>query len=77
MKEKLVRQFLTDQMHITIEDCERLLTTYGFEYRKGRGSHRAFHRKGERPIIIITPKHTKYVKREYVELIVKRLNLED
>jgi predicted RNA binding protein YcfA (HicA-like mRNA interferase family) len=76
MKEKLVKPFLTDQTHITIEDCDRLLATYGFEYRKSSGSHRAFHKKGERPIIVITPKHTKYVKREYVEQIVKRLNLE-
>jgi len=76
MKEKLVKQFLTDQMHITIADCDQLLAAYGFEYRKGSGSHRAFHKKGERPIIIITPKHTKYVKREYVDLIVNRLNLE-
>lgn len=76
MKEKLIKQFLTGQTRITITDCERLLTAYGFEYRKGSGSHRAFHKKGERPIIIITPKHTKYVKREYVQLIVKTLNLE-
>jgi predicted RNA binding protein YcfA (HicA-like mRNA interferase family) len=76
MKEKLVKQFLTDQMHITIADCDRLLTAYGFEYRKSSGSHRAFHKKGERPIIVITPKNTRYVKPEYVRQIVKRLNLE-
>lgn len=74
--EKLVKRFLIDQTHITIEDCKRLLTAYGFEYRESSGSHRAYHQKGERPIIVITPKHTKYVKREYVEKIVKRLSLE-
>jgi len=74
--EKLLLKFLTDQMHITVGDCEKLLTAYEYDLRKGSGSHRAFHKKGDRPIIIVSPKHTKYVKREYVELIVKRLNLE-
>jgi predicted RNA binding protein YcfA (HicA-like mRNA interferase family) len=76
MKEKLIQRFLTDQTHIKITDCDSLLTGFGFEHRKSAGSHRAFHKKGERPIIVITPKHSKYVKKEYVELIVKRLNLE-
>ncbi|MDO8578573.1 MAG: type II toxin-antitoxin system HicA family toxin [Dehalococcoidales bacterium] len=77
MKEKLVKQFLTDQKHITVEDCDRLLPKYGFQYRKSSGSHRAYHKKGERPIIIITPKHTKYIKPEYIKEVVKRLSLED
>ena len=75
--EKLIKKFLTDKTHITVEDCDRLLTGYGFEYRKSSGSHRAYHKKGERPIIVITPKHTKYIKPEYIERIVQRLNLEE
>jgi predicted RNA binding protein YcfA (HicA-like mRNA interferase family) len=63
-------------MRITVADCDRLLIANGFEYRKSNGSHRAYHQKGERPIIIISPKNTKYVKPEYVRQIVKRLNLE-
>ena len=74
--EKLIKKFLTDQTHITVADFDQLLAAYGFEYRKSCGSHKGYHKKGERPIIVIIPKHTKYVKREYVEKIVKRLNLE-
>ena len=74
--EKLINKFLIDQTHITVSDCDQLLAVYGFEYRKNSGSHRGYHKKGERPLIVIIPKHTKYVKREYVEKIVKRLSLE-
>ena len=74
--EKLINKFLIDQTHITVSDCDQLLAVYGFEYRKSGGSHRGYHKKGERPFIVIIPKHTKYVKREYVEKIVKRLSLE-
>lgn len=74
--EKLNKKFLTDKSHITIEDCDQLLIEYGFQYRKNSGSHRGYHKKNELPIIVIIPKHTKYVKREYVDKIIKRLNLE-
>lgn len=74
--EKLVRKFLTDRMHITVRDCDRLLINHGYELHKKGGSHLGYHKKGERPIIVITPKNTKYIKPEYVGEIVKRLNLE-
>ncbi len=74
--EKLIQKFLKDKTHITIEDCEQLLTDYGFEHRKSSGSHKGYHKKDEKPIILIIPKHTKYVKREYVDKLIKRLNLE-
>jgi len=75
--EKLSQKFIADKMHITVDDCDKLLTGYGFEYRKSSGSHRAYHKKGERPIIVITPKHTKYIKPEYIIEITKRLSLEE
>jgi predicted RNA binding protein YcfA (HicA-like mRNA interferase family) len=74
--EKLLKRFLTDKNRVTIADCDKLLVACGFEYRKSSGSHRAYHKIGARPIIVITPKHTKYLKKEYVEKIVKRLSLE-
>jgi predicted RNA binding protein YcfA (HicA-like mRNA interferase family) len=74
--EKLVDKILADQSHITVEDCDRLLTVRGFEYRKSSGSHRAYHKKGERPIIVIAPHSSKYLKQEYVDKLIKRLNLE-
>ncbi len=75
--EKLIRKFLTDRMHITVEDCERLLTTYGYELHKKGGSHRTFHKKGDTPINVVTPKNTKYVKPGYVDKIIRKLNLEE
>ncbi len=60
--EKLVEKFLSDKMHITVEDCDKLLTVYGYELRKGSGSHNTYHKKDARPITVVTPKGTKYVK---------------
>ncbi len=74
--EKLIQKFLTDKMHVTVEDCERLLTDCGYSLHKKGGSHRAYHKKGDTPINVITPKNSKYVKPGYVEKVVKKLNLE-
>lgn len=74
--EKLIRKFLTDRTHITIEDCDRILTSYGYRLRKGSGSHRTYHRKGDRPLTIVAPKGTKYVYSPYVNKIISELELE-
>jgi len=63
-------------MHITVEDCERLLTDFDYELHKGSGSHRTYHKKGALPITFIVQKGTKYVKRIYIEIIIKYLKLE-
>ena len=73
--EKLIQQFLTDQTHITVEDCTRILETFGYELRKGSGSHRTYHRKGSIPLTIPVPKNSKYVKIAYVTLVIKYLKL--
>ena len=75
--EKIIKKFINDKMHITVEDCDRLLTLYGYELRKSGGSHKAYHKKGDAPITIVTPKNKKFVKPSYVNLIIKRLNLEE
>jgi predicted RNA binding protein YcfA (HicA-like mRNA interferase family) len=67
---------LTDQLHITVEDCDSLLKSFDFEFHKGSGSHRMYHKKGDAPITIVSPHHSKYVKPGYVKLMVKRLKLE-
>ena len=74
--EKLVKKFLTDKTHIKIGDCDRLLTAYGYRLRKGSGSHRTYHRKGDRPLTIVAPKGTKYVYSLYVNRIISELELE-
>jgi predicted RNA binding protein YcfA (HicA-like mRNA interferase family) len=74
--EKLFRKFLTDKTHITAEDCDGLLTSYGYELHKKRGSHRTYHKKGETPITVPIPKNGKYVLSPYVNRIIKDLGLE-
>ncbi len=74
--EKLIEKFLTDRMHITVEDCDKLLTACGYELHKKGGSHQTYHKKGDTPISVVNPKGTKYVKPGYVDLIIKKLNLE-
>ena len=75
--ERLIQKFLNDPMHITIEDCDRLLTAYGYELRKGSGSHRTYHKRGAVPITVVTPKGSKYVNTPYVRNIARDLGLEN
>lgn len=75
--EKLVRKFLTDKTHIAITDCDRLLTSYGYELHKGGGSHRTYHKKGVRPITVVAPKKSKYVISPYINMIIRDLKLEE
>ncbi len=77
MNEKLHQKFLTDPAHITIEDCHKLLTDYGYELRKSSGSHNIYHKRGCCPITVISPKKTKYVKLVYIKLIIRYLKLEE
>jgi predicted RNA binding protein YcfA (HicA-like mRNA interferase family) len=74
--EKLISKFLTDKTHITVEDCDRLLTSYGYELHKKRGSHRTYHKKGDIPITVPIPKTRKYILSPYVNKIIKDLGLE-
>jgi len=74
--EKLIKKFLTDKTHITFDDCDTLLTDHGYGLHKQGGSHRTYHKTGTTPIIVVIPKNTKYVKPGYVEMIIKKLNLE-
>ena len=75
--EKLIQKLLTDRMHVTVEDCDRLLTAKGYELRKGGGSHRVYHKKGTAPITVVTPKKARYVLSPYVNKIIKDLGLEE
>jgi predicted RNA binding protein YcfA (HicA-like mRNA interferase family) len=74
--EKLIKKFLTDERHITMNDCQRLLESNGYVLHKSGGSHRIFHKKGSISIIVVAPKDTKYIKSPYVKQIIKDLKLE-
>ena len=75
--ERLIKKFLTDRMHITVEDCDRLLTAYGYSLHKKGGSHRSYHKKGDFPITVVIPKNRKYILSPYVNRIIKDLGLEE
>jgi predicted RNA binding protein YcfA (HicA-like mRNA interferase family) len=74
--EKLIEKFLTEKTHITVDDCDRLLRSNGFEFHKSGGSHRVYHKKGFTSITLVAPKDTKYIKSPYVKQIIKDLKLE-
>jgi hypothetical protein len=74
--ERLIEKFLSDKQHITIDDCDRLLINHDYELHIGGGSHRVYHKKGEIPLVIVAQKGTRYVKKIYIDRIVKYLHLE-
>ena len=74
--DKLIIKFLS-RKNITVEDCDRLLIFYGYEYHKTGGSHRVYHQKGAKSITVVIPKKSKYVNTAYVDLVIKGLKLEE
>jgi predicted RNA binding protein YcfA (HicA-like mRNA interferase family) len=74
--ERLIQKFLSEERHITVADCDRLLTANGYILHKSRGSHRVYHKKGFISITVVVPKGTKYLKLPYVKQIIKDLKLE-
>ena len=74
--DKLVNKFLSGK-NITVEDCDRLLIFYGYEYHKTGGSHRVYHQKVVKSITVVIPKKSKYVNTAYVDLVIKGLKLEE
>ncbi len=75
-KEKLTQKFLNDKLRITIQDCDRLLTIYGYALHKGGGSHRVYHKKGAISITIVAPKKSKFVIAPYINKLIMDLGLE-
>jgi predicted RNA binding protein YcfA (HicA-like mRNA interferase family) len=73
--EKLICRFVTDPLHTTVNDCDRLLTAWGHSLHKKGGSHRTYHKKGDLPVNVITPRGKKYIMPGYVNFIVKRLGI--
>ncbi|MFC1845833.1 type II toxin-antitoxin system HicA family toxin [Chloroflexota bacterium] len=64
-------------MHITVDDCDKLLISHNYRLHKKGGSHRTYHKKGDYPINVITPKNTKYIKPGYINMIIRKLKLEE
>jgi predicted RNA binding protein YcfA (HicA-like mRNA interferase family) len=73
--DKLIIKFLS-RRNITVDDCDRLLIYYGYEYPKTGGSHRVYHRTNAKSITIIVPKKSKYIASLYINQLIKDLGLE-
>jgi len=73
--QKLVQKFLFEQNRISVADVVRLLVTLGYKEKKNPGSHRVFHKKGS-PVIPIPTISGRYLKKKYITLLVKNLELE-
>jgi predicted RNA binding protein YcfA (HicA-like mRNA interferase family) len=58
-----------------IDGVTTLLGLFGYALRKGGGSHRVFHKPGAMPITV--PTVGMKIKKEYIEMLVKKLGLED
>jgi predicted RNA binding protein YcfA (HicA-like mRNA interferase family) len=74
--DRLIKKFLADERHITMDDCDRLLRDHDYALHKSGGSHRVYHKKGFVSITVVDPKGTKYIKSPYVKQIIKELKLE-
>lgn len=75
-EEKLIKKVL-GKRNITIDDCDKILTLLGYTLRKGDGSHRVYHKKNARAIVIVAQKGTKFIKPFYIERLIKLLQLEE
>jgi predicted RNA binding protein YcfA (HicA-like mRNA interferase family) len=73
---KLVKLFLSDPVDVRFEEVRTLLTAFGFEEVRSKGSHHIF-RNLDGMTQVIPKKSGQKVKRTYVREIVDRLNLEE
>lgn len=74
--EKLVESFLSNSNDFKFSDVEKVLSAFGFEEVRSKGSHHMFrHPDGREPLSI--PKKGKKVKKTYIKRIVQLLELEE
>ncbi len=75
--DKLVELFLREPVEASFADVVKVLEAFGYVERpSGAGSHRAFVKPGQPPIIVPTIKGRR-VKRAYIRMITESLNLEE
>jgi len=73
--QKLIQKFVFTPNRISVADVIRLLYMLGYTEQKNPGSHRVFHKKG-RPVITIPTISGRYLRKRYITLLVKNLELE-
>ncbi|MGJ5631367.1 type II toxin-antitoxin system HicA family toxin [Nostoc sp. CALU 1950] len=75
-QKKLVEQFLKQPTEVRFQDVRYLLSAFGFEEKRSKGSHHSFRDSHGRTITVPKAGGQK-VKGVYVEQIVELLNLEE
>jgi predicted RNA binding protein YcfA (HicA-like mRNA interferase family) len=73
--EKRLEDLLKFPPEMRFEDVRAILEEQGFMITQGKGSHNRFSKSGEQPIDVPIV-NGRFVKRTYLKLIVKRLDLE-
>lgn len=73
---KLVEQFLSNPSEVRFEEVRYLLTAFGFEEKRSKGSHHTF-RNADGLKITVPQQGGQKVKGVYVRQIVELLNLEE
>jgi predicted RNA binding protein YcfA (HicA-like mRNA interferase family) len=74
---EVIHKFLNDPHHITVDDCTKLLRDFGYDLKKGAGSHRVYHKENARAITVVAPHGARFIKSTYIKIIIKLLGLED
>ena len=74
--EKLVEQFLNQPPEVRFEDVVYILSAFGFEEKRSKGSHHSF-RDSQGRKITVPKKGGQKVKGVYVQQIVELLKLEE
>ena len=74
-REKLVRRLLARPTDMRFDELDRILRSFGYELKGGKGSHRRFECPG-RPRIVV-PESSGKVKRVYLSWVIRLLGLEN
>jgi predicted RNA binding protein YcfA (HicA-like mRNA interferase family) len=74
--EKLIQLFLSYPVEVRFEEVRRILTAFGFEEVRSKGSHHTFRHEDGR-IQVVPKKEGQKVKGIYIKQIVKLLRLEE
>jgi predicted RNA binding protein YcfA (HicA-like mRNA interferase family) len=75
-EEKLIERIRARPPEADFTDVRRLLESFGWTQRQGKGSHVIFKKQGHRPLTIPTVSGRK-VKRVYLDQICTILGLDD
>jgi hypothetical protein len=72
---RLATELVTHPENVDIDEVTTVLGLFDYTLRKGGGSHRVFHKPGAMPITV--PTVGMKIKKEYIEMLVKKLKLEE